>query len=122
MVYSISFLGDDILSCAGDGMIIKHGGAMKTAENLDIEFNGKFSALGTSPDGQYLALGLDSGRVQLFASSDLSNLDDTSELHIKYVTTMKISPDNAFFASASNRRRFFCLDGQNFCTRKFRLQ
>lgn len=42
IVYSISFLGDEVLSCAGDGMVIKHDSSMNSGKLFDIESNGKF--------------------------------------------------------------------------------
>lgn len=60
------------------------------------------SALATSPDGKYLSLGLDSGRIQLLSTTDFSKIDDTVELHIKYITVMKFSPKSDYFVSAAN--------------------
>ena len=100
IVYAISFLENEMLSCAGDGNIIRHAENMTEGKIFHTESGGKFSAVSVSGDSELIALGFDSGKVEILNGATLQKSQELSDFHSKYITVMKFS--KTFFASASN--------------------
>ena len=91
IVYSIAFLGEEVLSCGGDGTIFRHEASVTAGHALDLGQSHKFSALTTSRDATLLALGFENGAVKIF-NPDFSPRDnETGKTNCHFPTYSRFS-------------------------------
>lgn len=94
-VYSVAYVNDELLSCGGDSIILKHSEDLTKAEKIT---KGKYSALATWKN--YICLGHESGKLEIFKDNLDNAIDSNADLHIKYITVIKFS--EKFLVTCSN--------------------
>ena len=94
-VYSVAYFQDELLSCGGDSIILKHSEDLTKAEKIT---KGKYSALATWKN--HICLGHESGKLEIFKDNLDSPIETNSELHMKYITVIKFS--EKFLVTCSN--------------------
>lgn len=106
-VYSVDFLGDDVISCDGCSLKI-----YEQKECRNVKLPGKPSSLKVG--GEMIAIGFDSGSVGILDQN--FDLVCVKELHSKYITSLCYSPNKEILASACNSGSVVISHGKNLET------